>query len=175
MFGHIKRHRDPELRYSTKTKGFRSYDAGTKKCTALPNEPMIIDFGTVRHGWELLAAGRKREIALAYVSEPMPPQPSADYQMVGAVRVMIPSLGRCTVIVDMDSIAAAFTELHEAYLQAAEAVRGLLPVVNFVTGDTPAFEIVNWEPRNERFLGKRIVPLPTDQDNHWEVNFDLPA
>ena len=65
MFSHIKRHRDPELRYSAKSKCFRSYDPETKRYTDHSAEPMIVDFGTVRHGWELLETGRKREIALA--------------------------------------------------------------------------------------------------------------
>jgi hypothetical protein len=160
MFSHIKRHRDPELRYSAKSKCFRSYDPETKKCSDLPDEPMIVDLGTVRHGWELLAAGKKREIALAYINEPLPPQASPDHQMVGAVRVVVASLGRCTIIVDSDSMAAAFTALHEEYVQAAEAADGVLPIVNFITENDPAFEIVDWTPRNEQFLGERILPLP---------------
>ena len=175
MFGHIKRHRDPELRYSAKSKSFRSYDHETKKYTDLPDEPMIVDLGTVRHGWELLATGRKREIGFVYVNQPLPPQPSPDHQIVGAVRVIVASLGRCTIIVDSDSVAAAFTALHEEYVRAAEAANGLLPVVNCVTKDALAFEIVYWEPRNEQFLGERVLPLPTHQDIHWEVNLDLPT
>jgi hypothetical protein len=161
MFNHIKRHRDPELRYSAKSKCFQSYDPETKKYTNLPDEPMIVDLATVRHGWELLATGRKREIVLAYVNEPLPPQPSPDHQMVGAVRVMVASVGRCTIIVDTDSIAAAFTALHEHYVRAAEAAKGLLPIVNFVTKNALSLEIVDWESRNEQFLGERILPLPT--------------
>ena len=175
MFGHIKRQRDPELRYCARSKCFRSYDPETKKYTDLPDEPMIVDFGTVRHGWELLAAGKKREIKLAYVNEPLPPQPSPDYQMVGAVRVVVASLGRCTIIVDADSMAAAFTVLHEEYVQAAEAAEGLLPIVRLVTGDSLAFAILDWEPRSEQFLGDRILPLPTHRDICREVNPDLPA
>jgi hypothetical protein len=174
MFSHVKRHRDPELRYSSNTKCFRSYDPETKKYTDLANEPMIVDFGTVRHGWELLASGRKREIALGYVNEPLPPQPSSDHQMIGAVRVVIASLGRCTIIVDTDSMAAAFSVLHEEYVQAPESATGLLPVV-LITKDALAFGIVDWEPRNEQFLGECILPLPTHQDTHREVDLDLPA
>ena len=175
MFGHIKRHRDPELRYFAKSKCFRSYDPETKKYTDLPDEPTIVDLGTVRHGWELLAIGRKREIGLTYVSEPLLPQPSPDHQMVGAVRVIVASLGRCMIIVDSDSVAAAFTALHEEYVQAEEAAKGLLPVVNFVTKDALAFEIIDWEPRHEQFLGPRTLPLPTCHDVCREVNLDLPA
>jgi hypothetical protein len=175
MFSHIKRHSDPELRYSAKGKCFRSYDPETKKCTDLSDEPMIVDLGTVRHGWELLATGRKREIALVYVNEPLPPQPSPDHQMVGAVRVVVASLGRCTIIVDSDSMAAAFTALHEEYVGAAEAVEGLLPIVRLVSENALALEIVDWEPRSEQFLGDRILPLPTHRDIRWEVNPDLPA
>src|ERR1700693_493473 len=144
VFSHIKRHRDPELRYSAKSKCFRSYDPETKKWSDLSNEPMIVDLGTVRHGWELLATGKKREIALAYINEPLPPQPSPDHQMVGAVRVVVASLGRCTIIVDSDSMAAAFTALHEEYAQAAEAAEGVLPIVNFITENALAFKIVDW-------------------------------
>ena len=122
---------------------------------------MIVDLGTVRHGWELLARGRKREIALAYVNEPMPAQPSPDHQMVGAVRVVVASLGRCTIIVNSDSMAAAFTALHEEYTGAAEAAEGALPIVNFINANAFAFRIVDWEPRCEQFLGERILPLPT--------------
>jgi hypothetical protein len=160
MFNHIKRHRDPELRYCARTKCLRSYDPEIKKYTDISDDQMIIDFGTVRHGWELLATGKKHEIALAYINEPLPPQPSPDHQMVGAVRVLLVSLGRCTLIVDADSIAAAFTALHEEYLQVAEAANGLLPIVNFVANDALAFEIVDWEPRSEQFLGERILPPP---------------
>jgi hypothetical protein len=175
MFGHIKRHRDPELRYSATSKCFRSYDPETKKYTDLPDEPMIVDLGTVRHGWELLATGRKREIVLAYVNEPLPPQPSPDHQMVGAVRVMVASVGRCMIIVDSDSVAAAFTALHEEYVQAEEAAKGLLPVVKFVTKNALALEIVDWESRNEQFFGERNLPLPTCHDVCREANLDLPA
>jgi hypothetical protein len=175
MFNHIKRHRDPELRFCAKSNSFRSYDLETKKYTDLSDEPMIVDLGTVRHGWELLATGRKREIVLAYVNEPLPPQPSPDHQMVGAVRVMIASLGRCTIIVDTDSMAAAFTALYEQYVQAVESADSLLPVVHFVTKDALAFEIVDWEPRNQQFLGERILPLPTCHDVCREANLDLPA
>jgi hypothetical protein len=175
VFSHIKRHRDPELRYSAKSKCFRSYDPETKRYTDHSAEPMIVDLGTVRHGWELLVAGKKRQIALAYVNEPLPPQPSPDHQMVGAVRVVLASLGRCTIIVDSDSMAAAFTALHEKYVEAAEAAEGLLPIVRLVTENALAFEIVDWEPRNEQFLGNRILPLPIHPDIRWEVNPDLPA
>lgn len=175
MFSHIKRHHDPELRYSARSKCFRSYDPEAKSYTDLSDEPMIVDLGTVRHGWERLATGKKREIALAYVNEPLPPQPSPDHQMVGAVRVVVASLGRCTIIVDSDSMAAAFTALHEKYVGAAEAAEGALPIVNFITEDGPVFEIVAWTPRNEQFLGDRILPLPTHRDIRWEVNPDLPA
>ena len=136
---------------------------------------MIVDFGTVRHGWELLAIGRKREIALVYVNEPLPPQPSPDHQMVGAVRMVVASLGRCTIIVDSDSMAAAFTALHEEYVGAAEAAQGLLPIVELLTDHAPVFGIVDWEPRSEQFLGDRILPLPAYRDIRWEVNPDLPA
>jgi hypothetical protein len=98
MFSHIKRHHDPELRYSARSKCFRSYDPEAKSYTDLSDEPMIVDLGTVRHGWERLATGKKREIALAYVNELLPPQPSPDHQMVGAVRVVVASLGRCTIM-----------------------------------------------------------------------------
>ena len=57
--------------------------------------------------------------------------------MVGAVRMVVASLGRCTIIVDSDSMAAAFTALHEEYVGAAEAAQGLLPIVDLLTDNDP--------------------------------------
>ena len=79
------------------------------------------------------------------------------------------------IIVDSDSVAAAFTALHEEYVQAEEAAKALLPIVNFVTRDVLAFEIIDWEPRHEQFLGPRTLPLPTCHDVCREGTLDLPA
>ena len=160
MFKHIKRQRDRELRYSPKSKSFRSYDPDTKQTTDLPNEPMIVDFGTVRHGWELLKAGTKRDIKLVYINESLPDQPSPDHEMVGAVRVLLPSIGRATIIVDTDSMAGAFSDLHDEYSKAAEAAEGLLPVVTLNTDSTFSFSVTEWMERSEHYLGERILPPP---------------
>jgi len=159
MFGHIKRHRDPVLRYDSRYRCFTRYDSEARKSDAIANEAMIVDFGTVRHGWERLVAGKKHNLVLAYINEDMPTQPDAEHLSVGVVRVIMASLGRGEIIVDNNALADAFTDLHSVYTEADEAKQGMMPVVSMKDGDL-AFEITEWLARDEQFFGKRTIPMP---------------
>lgn len=150
------------MRYSDRDKAFvvTKYNVETRQRTFHKvDEPLVLDFGNAKHGQERFQRGMKYDLIIAPLHEPLPDAPDDNYNPVGMMHVVVPSLGMTELIVDYDPLSDLLSNVYERYVASVEATKNQIPVVKFNATDM-SMEIIDWIEREQRLFGKRLVPKP---------------
>jgi hypothetical protein len=119
----------------------------------------VVDMPALQSGWVSYREGTGRVLSV----EPVTPDtteitvPKPADEKVSAVAI-VPVMGGEAGMAEMEiadtALSAAFSDLYNAYLEATERRKGLIPEVHFHTGAKPRFDIEGWHKRDNQLWGE---------------------